>query len=181
MNRFLLGVILLLTQAQLWADIDNLYVGNTAQRIGNKPQVLIIFDNSGSMNTYEEVTAPYDPNITYPAIGSLNSLSDKFVYFTKGTGVDNTSAPTPDSPSESRRFLDSINSCQIARERLATVGFYTGHIREYAFQGNSGSWQEIPDNNGANIEVIDCWDDVRLQNPNNAGIKKKKWHTARFT
>ena len=173
MNRFLLGVILLLTQAQLWAEDIELYVGNTAQRIGNKPQVLIIFDNSGSMNTYEEVTAPYDPNITYPAIGSLNSLSDKFVYFTKGTGVDNTSAPTPDSPSESRRFLDSINSCQIARERLATVGFYTGHIREYAFQGNSGSWQEIPDNNGANIEVIDCWDDVRLQNPNNAGIKKK--------
>jgi len=152
-------------------DID-LYIGDVAQRTGNRPQVLIIFDNSGSMNTAQLVKEPYDPNTIYPAVGGFNSLSDKFIYFTKGAGVDN-SVLVPDSPSEQRRFLDSINSCATARERLASVGFYTGHMREYTFQGNSGSWQEIPGNNGANIQTIDCEDDVKQVPPNpevNAGV-----------
>lgn len=170
MKQLLIGFLVLISHFSLMAEDIELYVGTTAQRVGNKPQVLIIFDNSGSMGTLEEVTAPYVPTFPYPAIGGLNSLSDKFVYFTKGVGVDSTSAPTPDSPSETRRFLDKINSCQTARERLESVGFYTGHIREYAFKGNSGSWQEIPDNNGANIEIIDCWDDIQLNRPENAGI-----------
>lgn len=149
-------------------DIE-LYVGNSAQNAGGKPKVLIIFDNSGSMNTTEEIKEPYEPGEVYPAVGGFNSLSSDFVYFTKGVGVDNV-VPIPDSPSEQRRFLSDINSCDTARQKLATVGFYTGYIREYAFQGNSGSWQEIPDNNGANIEVLDCLDDILLSNPNNAGV-----------
>lgn len=170
MKKLLISLLLFFNVFESIAEDIELYVGTTAQRVGNKPQVLIIFDNSGSMATLEEVTAPYDPETIYPAIGGLNSLSERFVYFTKGTGVDSVSAPVPDSPSESRRFLDEINSCQTARERLETVGFYTGHVREYSFQGNSGSWQEIPDNNGANIEIIDCWDDIQLSRPENAGV-----------
>jgi len=160
-------------------DID-LYIGDVAQRTGNRPQVLIIFDNSGSMNQSEIVKEPYNPNITYPAVGGLNSLSSKFIYFTKGAGVDN-SVLVPDSPSEQRRFLDSINSCATARERLASVGFYTGHIREYTFQGNSGSWQEIPANNGSNIKTIDCEDDVKQVPPFpevNAGVLQSNGSTS---
>lgn len=172
MKKLLIGLWLFFSIFESIAEDIELYVGTTAQRVGNKAQVLIIFDNSNSMTTPEEVVASYDPNIIYPAVGGLNSLSERFVYFTKGTGIDNTNIPVPDSPSESRRFLDSINSCQTARERLATNGYYTGHIREYSFSGNSGSWQEIPDNNGANIEIIDCWDDIQLARPENAGILK---------
>jgi type IV pilus assembly protein PilY1 len=164
----LLAVVTITTAAE---DIE-LYVGNSAIKTGKKPQVLIIFDNSGSMGTTEQIKEPYDPSKTYPAIGGDNSLSEKFIYYTKGSGID-ASSIVPDSPSEQRRFLDEINSCETARERLAVVGYYTGHIREYAFQGNSGSWQEIPSNNGANIEVIDCWDDIQLQNPKNAGKVKQ--------
>jgi len=167
------GSLIFISLISYSEDIE-LYIGDAAQRSGNKPQVLIIFDNSGSMNSLESVDEPYNPAIVYPAVGGLNSLSDKFIYFTKD-GVDGASAIAPDSPSESRRFLDAINSCATARERLASVGFYTGHIREYAFQGNSGSWQEIPDNNGANIDLVDCEDDVNLvaENPEvNAGIEE---------
>ncbi|MBA6362179.1 rRNA (guanine-N1)-methyltransferase [Colwellia sp. BRX8-4] len=173
MKKLLLCSALIFTSLAAYSEDIELYIGDAAQRTGNKPQVLIIFDNSGSMNSLESVDEPYDPNTVYPAVGSDNSLSDKFIYFTRG-GIDGSSSLVPDSPSESRRFLDAINSCATARERLASVGFYTGHIREYAFQGNSGSWQEIPDNNGANIDVIDCEDDVNLvpANPEvNAGIK----------
>jgi len=169
MKKLLLISLLLLPSISIAEDIE-LYIGNSAQRAGGKPKVLIIFDNSGSMNTTEEIKTPYDPNEDYPAIGGFNSLSSDFVYFTKGVGVDNT-VPIPDSPSEQRRFLSAINSCDTARQKLASVGFYTGYIREYTFQGNSGSWQEVPDNNGANIEVIDCLDDILLLNPNNAGVE----------
>jgi len=160
-------------------DIE-LYLGNNTNN-KTRPQVLVILDNSGSMNTLEVVDEPYDPNKTYPAVGGLNALQQRMTYFTKGASVDGAQGITPDSPSETRRFLADINSCETARERLATVGFYTGHIREYKFSGNSGSWQEIPNNNGANIEVIDCEDDVLqvANNPEkNAGILNKKGTTS---
>lgn len=163
------GFLAVATSLTYAEDIE-LYVGSSDQRSGTKPQVLIIFDNSGSMSGLMQTKASYDPNTTYPAIGSDNSLSDKFIYFTKGTGVDAT-IPVPEN-NETRRFLDDINGCNTARTKLATVGFYTGHIREYKFSGNTGTWDEIPDNNGANIEVIDCWDDVRLEDPTNANFIK---------
>ncbi|MDO6445835.1 PilC/PilY family type IV pilus protein [Colwellia sp. 1_MG-2023] len=150
-------------------DIE-LYISDTVKQLAQRPQVLIIFDNSGSMGTKENVNASYDPDTEYDAVGGLNSLSDKFIYFVKG-GADGAALPTPDSPSEVRRFLDEINSCQTARDILATTGFYTGHIREYSLKGNAGTWEELPDNNGANIEVIDCEDDVTNEDPTNvAGL-----------
>lgn len=169
MNKFILSSLLYLTATAVQSEDIELYISETVKQAQTRPQVLIIFDNSGSMSTVETVKASYDPDTDYPAVGGLNSLSDKFIYFTKG-GIDATSLPVPDSPSESRRFLDDINSCQTARDILDTYGFYTGHIREYDFQGNSGSWQEIPDNNGANIEVIDCEDDVLAADNGNAGV-----------
>ncbi|WP_448549108.1 pilus assembly protein [Thalassotalea fusca] len=176
MNKRLLPSALIFLAPLLAQGEDiELYIGDKAAQAGTKPQVLIIFDNSGSMATTETVNEPYDPNKTYPAVGGLNALQERMIYFTKGVGIDGAAAIVPDSPSEARRFLDDINSCATARERLATVGYYTGHIREYKFSGNSGSWQEIPDNNGADIQVIDCEDDVRLvpANPEvNAGIEK---------
>jgi len=169
MKKYLLtGLFLFSSNLAFGEDID-LYLGDSSVQTGPKPQVLIIFDNSGSMNTLEDVPADYvnDPDNPYPAVGGLNAFSERFIYFTKG-GVDNAALPIPDSPSEARRFLDEINGCQTAREILDEQGFYTGYIREYAFSGNTGSWQEIPDNNGANIEVIDCQDDVLNNKPENA-------------
>jgi len=170
-TSFITSFFLLLSSTSLAEDIE-LYISEGVKQAKTRPQVLIIFDNSGSMvsNTLD-VKEFYDPSITYPPVGGLNSLSETFVYFTKG-GVDGVATPVPDSPSESRRFLDGINSCQTARDILATVGFYTGHLREYTFKGNSGSWQEIPDNNGGNINVVDCQDDVAGLNDKNAGIEK---------
>ncbi|MEW6991032.1 pilus assembly protein [Colwelliaceae bacterium 6441] len=166
MNKVLIFFITLVISFLTLSEDIELYVSDTVKQLGLRPQVLIIFDNSGSMGTLEQVNESYNPATTYPAVGGLNSLSDKFIYFTKG-GVDGSSLPVPDSPSESRRFLDAINSCKTAKDILATTGFYTGHIREYSMKGNAGTWEEIPDNNGANIEVIDCEDDVSNVDPTN--------------
>ncbi|MGL1958836.1 MAG: PilC/PilY family type IV pilus protein [Colwellia sp.] len=172
MKKYLLaGLILTVSNFTFSEDIE-LYISDSAKQSKARPQVLIIFDNSGSMTTVESVKSSYDPAFIYPAVNGLNSLSDKFIYFTKG-GVDGVSLPVPDSPSESRRFLADINSCQTAKDILDDYGFYTGHVREYDFQGNSGSWIEVPDNNGANIDVIDCEDDVLAVDETNAGVVDK--------
>lgn len=165
MKKLLVLLGLLVSSLSFSEDIE-LYISETVKQLGQRPQVLIIFDNSGSMGTVESVNEDYDPNTVYEALGNDNSLDERFIYFTKG-GVDGASLPVPDKNNESRRFLDEINSCKTARDILAVTGFYTGHIREYSMKGNDGSWKEIPDNNGANIEVIDCEDDVVNKEPTN--------------
>ncbi len=168
MKTHFMVIALLSFALQCAAEDIELYIGDTASKVGNKPQVLIIFDNSGSMRTTEEVKTPYDPNIEYPAVGGNGKLSEQFLYFTKGVADDGDLVV--DSVSESRRFLASINSCDIARQRLASVGYYTGHLREYRFNGNAGSWQEISDSQGETLKIVDCWDDISLENNNNAFV-----------
>jgi len=157
-----------------FADDTELYVFESSSRTGARPKVLIIFDNSGSMSTIEEdEIGGYDPNYVqddgtpgYPAVGSSNAYQGRMLYFTKG-GIDNTSVPTPDSPSEARRFLDAINGCNQSQSALDKYGRFTGYLREYEVKGKTGTWEEVPDNNGANIEVIDCWEDIEAEDPKN--------------
>lgn len=152
----------------IFADDTELYVVNSSVGAGVKPNVLIIFDNSGSMSTLEQdAVNGYIPSNSYPPVGSSHSYSGTMIYWNSG-GIDNTSLPTPDSPSETRRFLDDINGCETAKKALSTVGFFTGFLREYRKQGNSGSWNEVRDNSGANYGYFDCWEDVANGYPQNA-------------
>ena len=166
MKKLLALCLMLIISATSFSEDIELYVSEAVKLAGKKTQVLIIFDNSGSMGTELSVNEDYNPATTYPAVGNDNSLDERFIYFTKG-GADGVGLPVPDKNNESRRFLDAINSCETAKNILAETGFYTGHIREYSIKGNSGSWNEIPDNNGANIEVVDCEDDVLGTEPGN--------------
>jgi len=162
-------VALTSVSGSIFADDTELYVSESSVRTGNRPKVLIIFDNSGSMKTIESTAVGnYDPKVTYAAVGSANSYQGRMLYFTKGTGIDATSLPVPDSPSESRRFLDEINGCKSSKEALNTYGRFTGYLREYSTKGKSGSWEELPDNKGANVTIIDCWEDIETKNSKNA-------------
>ena len=166
----LLTISALMTTSLSLAEDIELYVSEAVKDSANKSKVLIIFDNSGSMGTLHDVDEPYnldedtEPDY-YPPDGSSHAYNDDATYFNKGT-TDGSSS-IPDSPSDGRRFLAAINSCESSKESLRMKGFYTGHIREYNIQGNSGTWDEIPDNNGLNIEVLDCEEDVINENPGN--------------
>ena len=100
MKKFLfLSALCIISMFSFSEDIE-LYISEAVKQANQKPQVLIIFDNSGSMRTELYVNEDYDPNEPYPAVGGYNSLSDKYVYFTKG-GVDGVGLPVPDSSNES--------------------------------------------------------------------------------
>ncbi|MBL4909761.1 MAG: hypothetical protein JKX78_07020 [Alteromonadaceae bacterium] len=139
-------------------DID-LYLGDLSQRTGNRPQVLIIFDTSGSMGWNQNIKTPYDPsnlNTCCQIVAPKNNYDDKSIYYIKGSGVDLNQF----QPTDNRHFLATLNNCKSAQTQLDTIGFYTGHIREYKFQGNSGSWQELNNSDGSDIRIVDCGDDV---------------------
>lgn len=153
------------TPLSLAEDIE-LYISDVVREAGKSTKVLIIFDNSGSMATIDEVNAPYlkDGQTVpdhYEPEDSSHAYNDTATYFNVG-GADGSST-IPDSPSDARRFLAAINSCETSIDLLAKYGYYTGRIREYTYQGQTGSWEEVPSNNGLNIEVIDCEDDAYIE------------------
>jgi type IV pilus assembly protein PilY1 len=167
MKKIILASILSISCFTMAEDIE-LYVGSSAQRSSGKAKVLIIFDNSGSMESNKlSAKTPYNANTVYPAIGDLQITPNEPIYFTKGAGIDD-SLPIPDGPNERRRFLRKINGCESSKAILDSVGFYTGYLREYKYQGNSGAWKEIPDNNGLNIDVLDCYADIQNNDNKNA-------------
>ncbi|MDX2367717.1 MAG: PilC/PilY family type IV pilus protein [Colwellia sp.] len=146
-------------------DIE-LYVSDAVKQAGKKIKVLIIFDNSGSMNGLHTVSEDYKPATDYAAEDSAHAYNDSATYFNIG-GADSSST-IPENHNDARRFLAEINSCESSKLALATHGFYTGHIREYGYSGNTGSWKELPENNGLNIEVLDCEEDIT--NPDDTNI-----------
>ncbi|MCG9745614.1 PilC/PilY family type IV pilus protein [Shewanella sp. Isolate8] len=154
---------------QSFADDTDLYLNPAQNNV--RPQVLIIFDNSGSMDTIlDGVPGGYEPETVYDAVGSSNSYQGRMIYFTVGTGMDESSLPVPDSPSESRRFNDFLNGCKAARDALNQYGRFTGYIREFIKKGKGkATWQPIKENSGAETNnPIDCWEDIELgYNSNN--------------
>ena len=140
-------------------DIE-VYVGSQSYRQGSNAKVMIIFDNSGSMRNIEEVKKSYNPTITYDTKG-YEEFSDAAIYFNRGDNVDDGSGLVPNSHSDSRRFNKDILGCETALEKLRTVGYYTGYLREYQIKGNSGSWEPLPAEMGLSTNnPVDCYDDI---------------------
>lgn len=171
----LLAISTLTSVSLSFAEDIELYISDVVRQAGKSTKVLIIFDNSGSMGTVDTVDAPYLPDgddlpPTYVAEGSSHAYNDEATYF-KISSADGSST-IPDSPSDARRFLGAINGCETSKALLAKYGFYTGHLREYTYKGNSGSWNEFPENNGLNIEVIDCEDDAYIEDSSGTVINE---------
>ena len=160
--------MLLASTASMGEDID-LYISESVKETQTRPKVLLIFDNSGSMGTREYYKPAYNPSTNYDALDGLTKLSKDYIYYVKGESADEK--PVPDSATETRKFLDEINGCQSARDILNTYGLYTGRVREYTFQGNSGSWTLIPEETGESIQIVDCEDDISNLDKNNAKRK----------
>jgi len=159
MKKYVLFIILIFSSLNSYSEDIELYIGNANLRAKTKPQVLLIVDTSGSMTDTQIIKTPYDHSKEYKTLGEFTDKSRDYLYYVVGTPVD---LPSVDASSENRRFLSSINNCSTAVSRLNKVGFYTGRIKEYTFQGNTGSWQDIPATDGTTISIIDCEDDISL-------------------
>ncbi len=111
----ILSSLALLLAYPAWADDTDIYGVST---IDVKPNVLIIFDNSGSMSTQDVPGEDYDPNKDYSYVGGksrnavyeLNNRNYNTEYFSN---------------------IDSVNwQCATAKTNLKTKGYWTGRLRK---------------------------------------------------
>lgn len=131
-----------------WAEDIELYVGDNVQRAGERPQVLIIFDTSGSMSRDEVINTEYDPNTDYG--------TNEFTYYSTDGSV-----PTVNS---SARFLTSENGCNSSLTVIDTNGFYNGKVSYYKPNrraSRAGRWRSLSGSPSlASGNYIDCEEDV---------------------
>ncbi|MCU4676279.1 PilC/PilY family type IV pilus protein [Catenovulum sp. 2E275] len=191
-------LLLSLVSGLTYAEDIELYVRSISDRVGSAPQVLIIFDNSGSMASSETIKASYDPTQIYPG-HYTNGANDRAVFFSVGaTGLEQV--PEPD---DERRFNELINACnqsfiplyglwrhnitgnqltglQIEQSGLSYddyelieggQGFYSDRVAEYYSSGrNRQTWQSLRLNNGMNAtDIMDCLGDILEVDQNNPG------------
>lgn len=186
----MLLIITLLCSGQLMSEDIELYVRSIADRIGTSPQVLIIFDNSGSMSNSETIKSAYDPSQVYPG-KYTNGANERAVFFTVGAaGLE--SLPDPDS--DARRFNEAINACMYSyiplyglwKHNITGVtlngyeleqaghnftdytlieggeGYYVDRVGEYYSTGQfKQTWRSLRENNGMNAtDIMDCLRDI---------------------
>ncbi len=142
-----------------FAQDTELYVNNINSEQSARPKVLIIFDNSGSMNNIVPGTqANYDPNITYSKQGSIKSSR---LYWSKNG--------TPPSKTSKQYILVNSNRCASSKNTLNTTGFYTDYAKVWRNSNNKVRWRSVSNNNGTrNSSFIDCFRDYKdtiAQNP----------------
>ena len=159
------------------ADDTDLYVSTGNNSSQNRPQVLIIFDNSGSMGTEEAVAVePFDPSFDYTGSGANR------IFYVRGTvGIDDY--PDPRDTSEWRYFYANNNACaqsliphpeNTTVSLLAYEGRFTSNLRFFQ-QSNKqwrNKWEKLPDQKrkvwAMRASVIDCKADLEAADPNNA-------------
>jgi type IV pilus assembly protein PilY1 len=101
------------------ADDTELFVGSSSAQPQAKPNILLVIDNSGSMDTNVATQDVYDPATAYP--GSCDASR---VYWRSGTG----SAPICTSD---RWFNASALMCAAARTAFSTAGQFTDTMAMY--------------------------------------------------
>lgn len=147
-------------------DDTELYVFETATDAGARPKVLIIFDNSGSMDTWENVPDPdyvppadynsdYNPSTDYSGSGIKN-----IIYFSTSSNTNLESLL-----SSKQRFYSKYNGCHQSFAALASIGFFKGRVSEYY----SSKWRDIITNQSLNTaRYVDCWEDITAKDPINS-------------
>jgi len=141
------------------ADDTEIY-GSTSSTV--QPNVLIILDNSGSMNDEVPDGTPYDPNTTYPAQHdclnssghSTNCVANQVYQYTTSHGND---VYTP------WVALSTVQTnCATAYTALSTLGQYQGKLRTSGscssssgsyVTGNWVNWLPIGNNTTPKIDI----------------------------
>jgi type IV pilus assembly protein PilY1 len=146
-------------------DTDVYLMSPTVAR-DDSPNVMIVFDNSGSMNTNIGSTRPpYDSSINYCTDdldtttgitganggkpGNCASISGR-VFWTMGNN------PTPPSTTSNRWFATSKNNCLDSTSALASSGFYgTTKIARWSDSGDR-NWRTLSGYVNSDIIYVDC-------------------------
>lgn len=157
--------ILVLLSTYTRADDTELFIYDFNKAGDFRPKVLLIFDTSGSMSDTMQVSEPYDPTKTYPALPKDpdSNNSKKYIYFSS-----NSSVP---SITSTARFPDSLNACASSKSPLSTVGQFVSAVWTYKETNflfwRYWSWGSISGEQESDIKLVDCQQDVTARNTAN--------------
>ncbi|TCI02133.1 hypothetical protein EZV61_14420 [Corallincola luteus] len=152
------------------ADDTELFVKEISSRTGFRPQILLVFDTSGSMRTNSVSTKQFfDEEVNYPTsgyfevrfnnstrecrtssngswssgtCGTVPGFNGSNIYWVKG---NSSSGEPPELSGNNQKFKGKLLNCRLARDTIAEQGFFSGYLRQYKYSGNDGSWEEFPD------------------------------------
>ncbi len=112
MKKYMVIILMLILGVQGVAQADDTDIYGTITSTSLQPNVLIIFDSSGSMNTEDVPGDPYDPTTTY----SGSSTRDAVYILKNGSW---------------RLFASDINdlNCTAIKDELELQGYVRGRIR----------------------------------------------------
>ncbi len=115
------------------ADDTELFIGNS-QNSRAQPNILFIFDNSGSMDTIVKTQDTFKSGTTYPSMG----CDATHVYWRVGTG-------NPPACSSNQWFNLSELKCDKAVQAFSTAGYYTDNMAQYdpTDSGTGKRWETI--------------------------------------
>jgi len=131
------------------ADDTELLLINPDPTQNPKPNVLFILDSSGSMDTVETTTAPYDSTKTYTGDCDTNRM-----YWT-----DVDVVPVCDGNNQNYIVKSSFH-CQFAANQISGIGSFTNTMVQYRDGGKDGSssgparWQYLAP--GYNTHPVEC-------------------------
>jgi len=138
-----------LSGAPAIADDTELLLLNPDPTANPKPNVLLILDTSGSMDTLVTTTAPYDSKQTYG--GDCDTSA---IYWT-----DVDVVPVCDGSNENY-VTKTAFQCQYAQNQILGIGSFTNTIVQYRGGGKDGTgtgavkWQYLA--SGYHDEVVEC-------------------------
>ena len=129
------------------ADDTELFIGNS-QSSQAQPNILFIFDNSGSMDTLVRTQDPFDGRTTYPAAG----CDPNRVYWRTGAG-------DPPACTTDRWFDLAQLKCDAALRAFLTAGYYTDNMAQYDPTNGGGGkrWETIA--SGQKSRAVECRSD----------------------
>lgn len=127
------------------ADDTELFVGDPSLHGDTKPNVLFVFDTSGSMATPVVTQTNYDPDVVYPG-----ACAAARVYWRDGTG-------SPPACDTDRWFYKDQLMCLQAAEALQdTTGRYTSRMAQFDASSDN-RWERI--SRSRKDRPIECEDD----------------------
>ena len=133
------------------ADDTELLLVTPSTAQDNKPNILFILDTSGSMNSLETTTQPYDSALVYGGDCDVTA-----VYW---TDVD----VLPVCASSDQYVYDAAFNCQFAVNQMTGIGSYSDTMVQYRDGGKNGNgagptlWQFLAP--GYHTEPVECQQD----------------------
>jgi type IV pilus assembly protein PilY1 len=151
-GSLLLGGLLSLAASGAMADDTELFIASANPLLtGVQPNILFVYDNSGSMESEVITQLPWNPDTTWTGCYDSNRL-----YWSTGS--------TAPACGTDRWFDPSVNKCNASLTPLRNTGQFSDKMQEWSIAANSSNnrWRDLTSTNANRNRMRECQDDAGI-------------------